>query len=147
MWPRDQKKGSTQMPDLPASLLVNVVDGTRQPLVTDKKLLVRVVDGNQKEQSADFHNGPVIRFNDLPVFDNFGDNSTVIASTDGYLQAGFPPIPIKRGVLQIINLMLLPRDANFNFAQARWARSFPRRSRKFSNSSPTICRRQCGAAV
>jgi len=57
MWPRDQKKGSTQKRDLPASLLVNVVDGTRQPLVTDKKLLVRVVDGNQKEQSADFHNG------------------------------------------------------------------------------------------
>jgi hypothetical protein len=117
------------MPDLPASLLVNVVDGTRQPLVTDKKLLVRVIDGNQKEQSADFHNGPVVRFNDLPVFDNFGDNYTVIAAADRYLQAGFTPIAIKRGVLQIVNLMLLPRDANFNFALARWAllpQAFPK---------------------
>jgi hypothetical protein len=117
------------MPSLPANLLVNVVDGTRQPLVTDKKLLIRVIDGNQKEQSADFHNGPSVFFNDLPVFDNFGDKYTVIASADGYLQAGFTPVAIKRGVLQTVNLMLLPRDSAFNFALARWAllpQAFPK---------------------
>lgn len=105
---------------LPANLLVNVFDGSRQPLVTDKKLLIRVIDGNHKELRADFHSGPFVKYDDLPVFNNFGDDYTVIVSADGYLQAGFVPIHIKSGLLQTVNLMLLPRDSAFNFADARW---------------------------
>jgi len=129
------------MPSQPASLMVNVVDGTRQPLVTNQKLLIRVIDGNQKEQSADFHNGPTVRFDDLPVFDNFGDNYTVIASADGHLQSGFTPIPIRRGTVQTVNLMLLPRNGTFNFAQARWAllpKAFPKLFELLTNDLPDL---------
>jgi hypothetical protein len=117
------------MPASPANLLVRIFDGSRQPLATAKKLLIRVIDGNQKHILADFHSGPFVKFDDLPVFDNFGDDYTVIVSADGYLQAGFVPIHIRRGVLQTVDLMLLPRDSTFNFAGARWSvieQAFPK---------------------
>jgi hypothetical protein len=75
------------MPDLPASLLVNVVDGTRQPLVTNQKLLIRVIDGNQKEQSADFHNGPV-DWKQLPIPDaTQAQQAVLVAIVDKILAA------------------------------------------------------------
>jgi hypothetical protein len=112
-----------------ASILVNVFDGTRQSLVTDKNLLIRVIDGNHNEVSSDFHNGPSVRFDNLTVFDNFGDDYTVIVSADGYQQAGFTPIRVQRGAAHVIDLMLIPRDATFNFALGRWAtiqQTFPK---------------------
>jgi len=117
------------MSDSKTSLMVNVVDGTRQPLKTDKKLLIRVIDGNQKPQSADFHDGPSVYFPGLPIFHNFGDNYTVLASADGYLDAGFAPVTLQAGVLQSLDLMLLPRNSSFNFAGAQWAtlpQTFPK---------------------
>lgn len=119
-----------------ASIMVNVFDGTRQPLVTDKQLLIRILDGNHNEVSAEFHNGPSIRFDDLPTFDNFGDNYTVITSASGYQQAGFTPIHIQRGAVQIVDLMLIPREPAFNFALGRWEtlqQTFPKLIELFSN--------------
>lgn len=101
--------------------MVNVFDGTRQPLTTNKQLLIRVIDGNQKEQSAKFYNGPSVLFNDVPVFDNFGDNYTVIVSAQGFLDAGFTPVRIRPGTVQVVDLMLLPRNSAYNFAGTRWA--------------------------
>ena len=119
-----------------ASILVNVFDGARQPLLTDKKLLIRIIDGNHKEVSADFHDGSSVRFDGLPVFDNFGDNYTVIVSADSYQQAGFTPIHVQRGAVQVIDLMLIPREAAFNFALGRWAtiqQTFPKLVQLLSN--------------
>ena len=127
------------MPDSPANLMVNVFDGTRQPLTTDEKLLIRVIDGNQKEQSAGFHNGPSVLFRNLPVFDNFGDNYTVIVSTAGYLDAGFTPVHIQKGTVQALDLMLLPRNSAFNFAGLTWAalpQKFPKLFELLSNDLP-----------
>jgi hypothetical protein len=109
------------MPPLPASLLVNVFDGARQPLVTNNNTLIRVIDGNHKEVSAKFHSASSVKFDNLPVFDNPGDDYTVIVSADGFLQAGFVPVHIKSGVVQSLDLMLLPRESTFSFAQARWS--------------------------
>jgi hypothetical protein len=127
------------MPDSPASLMVNIFDGTRQPLTTDEKLLIRVIDGNQKEQSAGFHNGPSVLFQNLPVFDNFGDNYTVIVSAAGYLDAGFTPVHILKGTVTALDLMLLPRDSAFNFAGLTWAalpQKFPKLFELLSNDLP-----------
>ena len=104
------------MPALPASIMVNVFDGTRQPLTTNKQLLIRVIDGNQKEQSASFYDGPSVLFKEVPVFDNFGDNYTVIVSAKGFLDAGFTPVRIRPGTVQVVDLMLLPRNSAYNFA-------------------------------
>jgi len=112
-----------------ASILVNVFDGTRQPLTTEKELLIRVIDGNHHEVSADFHDGPSVKFDGLTVFGNLGDDYTVIVSADGYQQAGYTPIHVSQNVVETVDLMLIPREASFNFALGRWAaieQSFPK---------------------
>ena len=103
-----------------SSLMVNVFDGTRRPFPKKTGLLIRIIDGNQNQVSADFHEGPSILFRDLPFYDNFGDNYTVIVSADGYIQAGFTPVRLSAGTVQHIDLMLLPKDGDFNFSAARW---------------------------
>ncbi len=103
-----------------ASMMVNVFDGTRRLMPQTVKLLIRILDGNQKTISSDFHPAPSVHFTDLPFYDNLGDNYTVIVSADGYLQAGFTPVKISPRVLQTVDLMLLPKNAGFNFSQARW---------------------------
>lgn len=102
------------------NLMVNVFDGTRQPIAEGVQLLVRVRDGNQNELVSDFYKKPNILFNGLPFYDNFGDNYTVVVSSDGYVQAGLTPIKIAPNTTQSIDLMLLPEAGSFNFRDALW---------------------------
>lgn len=103
-----------------ASILVNVVDGTRKAFPAGKDLLIRILDGNQVQVHADFHKKSTVLFRELPVSGNLADNYTVIASADGYRQAGFTPVRISTRVLQSVNLILLPRESVYNFSKARW---------------------------
>ena len=105
------------MPDQ-GSMMVSVFDGTRQPISPDIELLIRIRDGFQDERSSKFHRGPNVLFRGLPVFDNFGDNYTVVVSASGFVQAGFFPVKISQGTLQSVSLMLLPSNARFNFDAA-----------------------------
>lgn len=105
-----------------AIIMVNLFDGTRQPVAigpNPNKVLVRVIDGDQKELSADFYTTPNLRF-EVPFFDGPGDNYCVIASADDWLQAGFTPVRVSPSVVQTVDLMLLPKDGTFNFAEASW---------------------------
>jgi hypothetical protein len=92
---------------------------------------VRVIDGDQKELSAAFYSTANLRLG-VPFFDGPGDNYCVIASADGWLQAGFTPIVVSPSVVQIVDLMLLPKDGTFNFADARWP-TLAQTHRKFSS--------------
>jgi hypothetical protein len=102
------------------NLMVNIFDGTRQPIVVGTRLLVRVRDGNQNELVSDFYKQPNLFFKRLPFYNNFGDNYTVVVSADGYVQAGFTPIKISPNTTQHVDLMLLPEEASFNFRDALW---------------------------
>jgi hypothetical protein len=102
------------------NLMVNIFDGRRQPIAPRVDLLVRVLDGNQKKQREVSSREPSLAFNKLPIFDNFGDNYTVLVSARGYNGAGFTPVKISRNTWQNIDLMLLQKDGGFNFAQASW---------------------------
>src|SRR5208282_544392 len=102
------------------SLMVNVFDGTRQAIAAGLQLLVRVIDGNQKQITADFYTNPSILFQGLPFYNNFGDNYSVVVSADGYIQAGFHPVKISPNSVQHLDLMLLPKNGTFNFDQALW---------------------------
>ena len=102
------------------SLMVNAFDGTRQALAAGVQLLVRVIDGNQKQIVTDFYKNPSILFEGLPFYNNFGDNYTVVVSAEGYIQAGFYPIKISPNSVQHIDLMLLPKNGTFNFGEALW---------------------------
>jgi hypothetical protein len=103
-----------------ASLMVNVYDGSRKLIAPGAQLLTRIFDGNQNEVVSEFVKEPSTLFRGLQVFDNFGDNYTVVVSADGYKQAGFVPVHVARNTVQSIDLMLLRNDAEFNFHDALW---------------------------
>jgi hypothetical protein len=98
--------------------MVSVFDGTRKPISAGTQVLLTVIDGNQKQIVRDYY--PVPKKFDLPIYDNFGDNYTVLASAKGYKDAGFTPIKMVAGTVQSIDLMLMPNDATFNFRDALW---------------------------
>jgi hypothetical protein len=104
-----------------ATILLNIFDGSRQPIGPGvKNLLVRIIDGNQKQLSSDFRNGSSFQFQ-VPFYDNFGDSYTVIASADRHSQAGATPVNVQRAIPQTVDLMLLDKNATFQFANARWS--------------------------
>jgi len=101
-------------------LMINVFDGARKPISDDVDLLIRLIDGNQQSMFGDYRKGPSISFETLPCYDNFGDNYTVLVSADGYSDAGFTPVKITQSSWQQIDLMLVRKQSNFNFAEASW---------------------------
>ncbi len=104
-----------------ATIVLNIFDGSRQPIGAGvKNLLIRIIDGNQKQLFSDFRTGSSFSFQ-VPFYDNFGDRYTVIASADRYKQAGFTPVNVSRTLPQALDLMLLPNNGNFKFANASWA--------------------------
>jgi hypothetical protein len=106
--------------DNTGSLMVNIFDGTRQLIGADTQILLRIIDGNQKQILNQFYTVPNILIKGLPIYNNFGDNYTVLASAKGYKQAGFVPVKMLAGTVQSIDLMLLPSNGNFNFRDALW---------------------------
>src|SRR2546421_12323949 len=74
-------------------LQLRIFDGSRQPFSNPKNLLVRIVDGNQKQLVSKFYSANAIDFA-LPFYDNLGDNYTVLVSAEGYKDAGFYPVKL-----------------------------------------------------
>lgn len=111
------------MPQSPhaARLVLNVFDGTRQLLAPGVQLLVTIIDGNRHTIVRDYFKSSSLDFPALPVSGNFGDEYTVIAWAAGYQQAGFAPVRLSPQVVQVVDLMLLPKESAYSFAQARWA--------------------------
>jgi len=108
------------VPDTDQSRLqVNVYDGTRNLMKTGTSILYTVIDGNQKQQVRKTFTKSTVNFN-LPFYDNFGDNYTVIVFTDNYQQAGFAPVPLTNEKPTTLDLMLIPNEPQFNFADAPW---------------------------
>src|SRR6266446_5219437 len=65
-----------------ATILLNIFDGSRQPIGPGvKNLLVRIIDGNQKQLFSDFRDGSSFQFQ-VPFYDNFGDSYTVVRGCD-----------------------------------------------------------------
>ena len=100
-------------------LVVSVFDGTRRLFPENKNILYRVIDGNQKQVFVDDRKQSQISFK-LPFFNNFGDNYTVIVSSNGYQQAGFTPIKLSPTASSRVDLMLIPREARFDFSVVDW---------------------------
>jgi len=100
--------------------MVNVFDGTRQLYSDRSQLLITIIDGNQHVQHRDFHGESSVFFTGLPLFNNFGDNYTFLASADGYKDTGYSPVKLAPNVDQIVDLMLLPKSNELNFANATW---------------------------
>ena len=105
------------------ALTVNLFGGDRKDLPVSAKPLLTIRDGNQ--QNVDLPNngfikGSSLNINGLPFHDNFGDNYSVVASASNYVQAGFFPVAVNPAAPAVADIMLLGKDADFNFKNARW---------------------------
>jgi hypothetical protein len=101
-------------------LQVNIYDGTRQPIAGDVQILYTITDGGNNQLFRDSR-PPGTVFN-VPFYDNLFDNYSALAFTDGYDQAGFTPVACSPSVHQMLDVMLLKKNAAFNFAAAQWDR-------------------------
>ena len=101
------------------TIAVQAFDGTRQLIPPATDVLITVRDGNQKTVVRDFYKSSVVLKN-LPFYDNFGDLYTVVASANGYEQAGYTPVKVTPQIPQQVDLMLLGKNASFNFSGATW---------------------------
>src|SRR5215475_7855428 len=99
--------GQTEAPR--ATILINLYDGTRELLPPATKVLLRIIDGEQRHVFTDFVKGPTIRVT-VPFQDGMRDTYTVLASADGYVQAGFHPVRVSPDLIRPVFLMLLPRN-------------------------------------
>jgi hypothetical protein len=102
-----------------SQLRLRIFDGTRDLFSLTAQLLVRIVDGNQKQQFRDFIKSNDLTF-ELPFFDNFGDNYSVMVSADGYKDAGFFPVKLSNKFVKTLDVMLVSRNPGFSFAGAQW---------------------------
>ncbi len=96
-----------------ATMVVTVYDGTRQP-IQGKDFLIRIFDGFQNQLFGKYRPAPTTVFY-LPYHDNLQDNCTVLASGDGYVDAGFTPVKLSLRAVASVDLMLLEDDAEFKF--------------------------------
>jgi hypothetical protein len=97
-----------------------VFDGTRQPIPQGIQIFLTVFDGAQNQLYRNYVDGPSVQL-ELPFHNNFADNYSIISFAGGYEQAGFQPVTIGANAPLQLDLMLLPKNATFHFAKARWA--------------------------
>jgi len=95
-----------------AAIILNVFDGSRQPISSDVRFLLRVRDGNQEQRFSNYVNGPTVRI-EVPFYDNLGDLYTVLVSEDDHRDSGFYPIHVSASAIQNVDLMLAPKHAKF----------------------------------
>lgn len=104
---------------LPA-IELHVFDGRREPISQQVDLLVRLINGDSSQVSASIHKGPSITFAHLPFADNLRDNYSVVVSSNAYRNVGYFPVQVSKKVLSRVDLMLIRKDAKFNFHDADW---------------------------
>lgn len=105
------------------SILINLVDGTRQPLPATVQWSARIFDGRPPSQWREIDidgAGSAELIKGLTYFDNLFDNYTVIVSAKGYQGAAWKPVNILPSKPAAVDLMLIPEDAHLNFSGASW---------------------------
>jgi hypothetical protein len=103
-----------------SKLLLRIFDGGRQLFAAPSQFLITITDGNQTQRFRDSVKRNAIAFDELPYFNNFGDNYSVVVSADGLQQAGFTPLKLSDGFVRTVDIMLIPNDLGFSFVNARW---------------------------
>jgi hypothetical protein len=102
-----------------AHLRLRLFDGARSPLPEGLQALVTIFAGTRKRYRG-FQPGPVIDFK----FDRI-EELRVIVHVKNYRDSGFAPVPLKADSETALDLMLLRRGGDFNFANARWTKLKP----------------------
>ena len=103
-----------------SNLRLRIFDGTRQPFPLPAQFLVTITDGNQQQLRREYYPANDLLFEALPFYDNFGDNYSVLVFCDGCKQAGFTPVTLSDAFLTTLDIMLIPNQPNYNFAEGLW---------------------------
>ena len=103
-----------------SKLELRIFDGSRQLFAAPANFLVTITDGNQVQQFRDYVNKPHVVFDDLPFFDNFGDDYGVVVWADGHQQAGFMPVTLSDQFTKPLDVMLIPNQPKYSFVDAPW---------------------------
>jgi hypothetical protein len=101
------------------TLNLNIFDDARQPFPLAPPVLLTIIDGQQNQLYRQDIPQPSVSLI-LPIHNNLADNYSVVAWAKGYLQARFQPVKMSAGSPQVLDLMLLPNNGDFHFAQAKW---------------------------
>ena len=102
-----------------SALRLRIFDGTRQLYSAPAQFLITITDGYQTQHVRQYYPENDITF-DLPFFDNFGDEYTVLVWAQGYKQAGFTPVALSNTYLKTLDIMLISDTPGFSFVNARW---------------------------
>ncbi len=127
------------------AIVVNLHDGSRQPIRPSVHPLLTLRDGALRTRAWRLLEGDAVRFDNVPVLGNLGDQYTVFVSARRHRDAGFFPIHITAGGTHEVNLMLLHRDAVPRFREARWdilADSAPDLFRLLTAENSALARQQ-----
>jgi hypothetical protein len=110
------------MPDN-ANIILHVYDGKRQLLDKGVRWSAQAIDGRALDvrKTLTFPNlkGGSQLLN-VPFFDNFGDNYTIIVDADGFQTAAWRPVTVSGSGPVTADIQLLPNRDAFNFAGATW---------------------------
>ena len=113
-----------------ANIIVNVYDGTRRPLDRGVEWSAQVIDGRSLNERKTLYfpalHGASQTFN-VPFFDNFGDNYTVILQADGYADGAWRPVKANQHAPVTLDVMLLPKNGRPLFGGATWDKVTQRR--------------------
>ncbi len=96
-------------------IVLNVVDGRRQPFDPRADVLVTARDGTNRDAFRAFRKGGRITVPQLTLRDNFADAYTVLVATKHHRDAGFTPVNLSPTRVETLDLMLLRREAAFEF--------------------------------
>jgi hypothetical protein len=116
--PRTAPKKTSARAILPATpseatMVVTLYDGTRET-IQNKDFLIRIFDGFQNKLFDNYRPAPTTLFH-LPYRDNLQDDCVVLASSDGYVDAGFNPVKLSLKAIAPVDLMLLEDKADYKF--------------------------------
>jgi hypothetical protein len=109
------------MPD--AQILVNLYDGTRQPIAANVKWMTRLSDGrplSQRETQIFSALQGSSKLFPVRFFDNFFDDYTVLVTPDGYNDSGWFPVRVHPTAPATVDILALPKDGELHFANATW---------------------------
>jgi hypothetical protein len=110
------------MPDN-ANIILNVYDGKRQLLDKAVKWSAQAIDGrglNERKTLLfpDLRGGSQLL--NVPFFDNFGDDYTIVVTADGYEAGAWRPVNVSDRGAVTMDLLLLPNQGAPHFGGATW---------------------------
>lgn len=110
------------MPDT-AQILVNLYNGTREPISADLEWMARISDGRQlSSRDTEVYAGlrGASKLFPAPFFDNLFDDYTVVVSSGAFQDSGWAPVRVHPTAPETLDLMVLPKDGSLHFGNAKW---------------------------